>query len=85
MVKKPIVACIEPAGSCAALLRRSGLADWIVPPGNAERLCEVITILASQGWPAAKGNQVDQFNRKYLAEKLAAFLKKTIEHPRLES
>jgi len=85
MVKKPIVACIEPEGSCAALLRRIGLANWIVPPGNAERLCEVITILASQGWPAAKSNQMDQFNRKYLAEKLAAFLKKTIEHPRRES
>lgn len=84
MVKKPIVACIEPEGTCAALLQRIGQADWIVPPANAERLCEVITLLAKQGWPRPYSNQIDQFNRKRLTERLAAFLKITIERHRLE-
>jgi glycosyltransferase involved in cell wall biosynthesis len=84
MIKKPIVACIEPEGTCAALLRRIGQADWIAPPANAERLCEVITLLAKQGWPQPSSDKIDQFNRKRLTERLAAFLKRTIERHRLE-
>jgi hypothetical protein len=79
MIKRPIVACIEPEGTCAKLLQRIGQADCIVPPANAERLCEVITTLATQGWPRPDSNQIDQFNRKRLTERLAAFLKTTIE------
>jgi hypothetical protein len=80
MIKRPILAGIEPEGTCAALLRQIGQSDWIVPPANSERLCEAITSLAEKGWPRPDNNQIDQFSRKSLTGRLASRLKDTIEH-----
>jgi glycosyltransferase involved in cell wall biosynthesis len=76
MVGRPVLACIEPEGECAALLRRTGHSRWITPPDNSQRISEAMTALAEAGWPKPEFSQVQQFSRKGSSQKLAALLEK---------
>jgi glycosyltransferase involved in cell wall biosynthesis len=70
----PIVACVEPGGTCAHMLRRAGQSEWICPPDNPERLARTIISLADAGWPRPDMSEVEQFSRKYNTGRLAAIL-----------
>jgi glycosyltransferase involved in cell wall biosynthesis len=74
MVRRPIIACIEPKGLCAEVLRKAGQSDWIIPPDDAESLTNTIVALFEAGWPQPKGSGYEQFSRKRNTELLASIL-----------
>jgi glycosyltransferase involved in cell wall biosynthesis len=74
MVGCPILACIEPSGACAEVLRRAGCADWIVPADDAQALARAIMSLAAAGWPRPSSPTVEQFSRKAITKRLAGIL-----------
>jgi glycosyltransferase involved in cell wall biosynthesis len=70
----PILACMEPSGACADVLRRAGCADWIVPADDAEALARAIMSLAAAGWPRPSSPTIEQFSRRAITERLAGVL-----------
>jgi glycosyltransferase involved in cell wall biosynthesis len=74
MVGCPILACMEPSGACADVLRRARCADWIVPPDDAEALARAIMSLAAAGWPRPSSPDIEQFSRRAITERLAGVL-----------
>ena len=74
MVGCPILACIEPSGACADVLRRARCADWIVPADDAQALAKAIMSLASAGWPRPSSSDIEQFSRRAITKRLARIL-----------
>jgi glycosyltransferase involved in cell wall biosynthesis len=70
----PILACIEPSGACADVLKRAGCADWIVPADDAEAIARAIMSLAAAGWPRPSSPAIEQFSRRAVTERLAGVL-----------
>lgn len=80
MAKNPIIACVEPQGTCADLLRNAGQGNWIVSPGDSRKLSEVIANLASSGWPRIQTDQIELYNRKFLTKHLCTLLLEAINN-----
>lgn len=80
MVGCPIIACVEPKGACAEVLRQAGHGAWICPPDDAVRLRETIIALAEAGWPRPYPTHVDQFSRRRITERLAAVCDRVVAH-----
>ncbi len=76
----PILACVEPEGACAGVLRQAGRAHWITPPDDSKRLASTIVRLAEEGWPRPERSDVEQFNRRRNTERLAAILDQLVEN-----
>lgn len=74
MAGRPILACVEPRGACADLLRRAGFAEWIVPADAPEEFARAITSLADAGWPRPGMERADQFSRRSVTKNLAKIL-----------
>jgi glycosyltransferase involved in cell wall biosynthesis len=74
MIGRPILACIEPRGDCAELLREAGLSQWLVSPDGAQGISKAILALAAAGWPRPDSAQVEQFSRLKNTERLAGIL-----------
>ena len=74
MVQKPIIACVEPTGVCAAILRRAGQDQWISAPSDVEKLKQTVLSLSECSWPLAPAGDVEQFSRRHNTKKLAEIL-----------
>lgn len=78
MVGSPIIACVEPDGVCAELLRKAGCGEWISPPDDAQGLAETLVAIAKAGWPRPHSADIDQFSRRELTGRLAATLDRMV-------
>jgi len=78
MVGAPIIACVEPDGVCAEMLRKAGCGAWITAPGDAQGLAETIGAMAKAGWPRPHSVDIDQFSRRELTGRLAAALDRMV-------
>lgn len=71
MVERPILACIEPDGVCAQILKQAGQAEWIVPADNVDCIAQTIVKLANAGWRRPDAKSLSLFNRKHNTGRLA--------------
>lgn len=71
MVERPILACIEPDGVCAEILKQAGQAEWIVPADDVDCIAQTIVELANAGWRRPDAKSLSLFNRKRNAGQLA--------------
>lgn len=74
----PIIACVEPNGACADLLRSVGQADYLVAPGDDVALRDALERLAAARWPRTVSRQLEQFSRQRLTEKLVALMERVL-------
>ena len=81
MVGSPIIACVEPDGVCAEMLRKAGCGAWITAPGDAQGLVETLAAMAKAGWPRPHSADIDQFSRRELTGRLAATLDHMVAEP----
>lgn len=75
---KPIIACIEPEGTCAELLEKVGLADFIVKPDDANMLAEAIMTLSKHAWQLPKNTNIEKFTRRNITFRLSQFLENVV-------
>lgn len=78
MVKSPIIACVEPEGACADVLRKAGCGAWISDPSDNRGLAETLTKLGQSGLPRPNSSAVDQFSRRVLTGRLAIVLDRIV-------
>lgn len=74
MCGRPILACIEPQGACARLLRKAGYGDWISAPDDVDGFARNISALASAGWRPPSTASAEQFSRREITRRLGAIL-----------
>jgi glycosyltransferase involved in cell wall biosynthesis len=71
---RPILACIDPNGACADLLRRTGHGEWLAPPDDASEIADKILAMARMGWPRSHKSAAEQYTRKHITGRLASVL-----------
>lgn len=74
MAGLPIVACVEPDGMCAGVLREAGHDEWISAPQDLKQLTRNLLTLIDQGWPRPSDAKPDVFDRRNITAKLASVL-----------
>ena len=77
--RKPIIACIEPEGTCAELLKKVGLADFIVKPDDAHMLASAIMKLSKHDWRFPTSASLEHFTRRNLTFRLSQFLEYVVD------
>ena len=79
MVRRPIIACIEPRGICAGILNKVGQNQWIVSPDNSKGIADIIVKLGKLGWPRQQNDEEwINFDRKSNTQKLASIFDSVI-------
>jgi glycosyltransferase involved in cell wall biosynthesis len=75
MVRRPIIACIEPKGICFDILKKAGQCKWASSPDDFKEIADKIIKLDRLGWPKSEDEEMWQtFDRKKNTQKLSSIL-----------
>jgi glycosyltransferase involved in cell wall biosynthesis len=75
MVRRPIIACIEPKGICFDILKKANQSNWVSAPDDCRAIADSIINLDRLGWPKPQDETTWQmFDRKINTQKLAFIL-----------
>ena len=70
----PVMACVEPDGACAELLRSIDHGQGVADPSSAEKMKEVLEKIISEGLPKLEPEKAKIYSRKYHSERLSEIL-----------
>ncbi|HOX43465.1 MAG TPA: glycosyltransferase [Myxococcota bacterium] len=70
----PIIACAEPIGECATVLKMAGRDSFLCRPNDPAAILHTLLELEELGWPRANLHGTHQFSRKNTTGRLAALL-----------
>jgi glycosyltransferase involved in cell wall biosynthesis len=74
MVGAPVLACVEPRGVCAALLRSTGFGDWIAAPLDEAAIAQAIIAMSSKRGFKPAHAAAEEYSRERNTAKLAGRL-----------
>lgn len=77
-LEKPIMACVEPEGACATLLKSLENTQGIVAPDDIEGMTNVLTLFANGDIKQINVEKTEIYSRKYHAKQLEEILNKSI-------